>query len=182
MQNAGSLLWCAGCPGAARGPSFCTSGLSCLLACGTSVPWPGIKHSFHALEGGFLTLETPGKFQLFGVLRCLERGRGRKGGKEGRRREREGRGRAGGKCLCICEERENYRVCTMYKYCLEHLTYPVVIQSVVSNSNPMECSTPGIPVLHHLPELAQIHVHRVSDAIQPSHPLSSPSLPAFNLS
>ena len=39
---------------------------------------------------------------------------------------------------------------------------------------------PGFPILHQLPELAQIHVHRVSDAIQPSHPLSSPSPPAFN--
>ena len=46
----------------------------------------------------------------------------------------------------------------------------------------MNCSTPGFPVLRHLPELAQTHVHWVSDAIQPSHPLSSPSLPAFNLS
>ena len=40
----------------------------------------------------------------------------------------------------------------------------------------MDCSTPGFPVLHYLPELAQTHVHRVSDAIQPSHPLSSPFL------
>ena len=46
----------------------------------------------------------------------------------------------------------------------------------------MDCSTPGFPVHHQLPELAQTHVHRVSDAIQPSHPLLSPSLPAFNLS
>ena len=45
----------------------------------------------------------------------------------------------------------------------------------------MDCSTPGFPVLHHLPELAQTHVHWVSDAIQPSHPLLSPSPPAFNL-
>ena len=44
----------------------------------------------------------------------------------------------------------------------------------------MACSTPGFPVLHQLPELAQIHVYRVSDAIQPSHPLSFPSPPAFN--
>ena len=43
-------------------------------------------------------------------------------------------------------------------------------------------STPGFPVLHHLPEPAQTHVHWVSDAIQPPHPLSSPSPPAFNLS
>ena len=47
---------------------------------------------------------------------------------------------------------------------------------------PMDCSTPGLPVLHHLLELAQIHVHRVSDAIQPSHPLLSPPPPAFNFS
>ena len=46
----------------------------------------------------------------------------------------------------------------------------------------MNCSTPGFPVHHQLPELTQIHVHQVSDAIQPSHPLSSPSSPAFNLS
>ena len=46
----------------------------------------------------------------------------------------------------------------------------------------MDCSTPGLPVHHQLPEPAQTHVHRVSDAIQPSHPLSSPYPPAFNLS
>ena len=46
----------------------------------------------------------------------------------------------------------------------------------------MACSMPGIPVLHQLLELAQTHVHLVSDAIQPSYPTSSPSPPAFNLS
>ena len=46
----------------------------------------------------------------------------------------------------------------------------------------MDCSTPGFPVHHQLLELAQIYVHQVGDAIQPSHPLSSPSPPAFNLS
>ena len=46
----------------------------------------------------------------------------------------------------------------------------------------MDCSTPGFPGLHYLPELAQTHVHRVDDAIQPSHPLSPASPPAFNLS
>ena len=45
----------------------------------------------------------------------------------------------------------------------------------------MDCSTPGFPVHHHLLEFAETHVHRVGDAIQPSHPLSSPS-PALNLS
>ena len=46
----------------------------------------------------------------------------------------------------------------------------------------MNCSMPGFPVLHHLPELAKAHVQWVSDAIQPSHPLSSPFPPAFHLS
>ena len=46
--------------------------------------------------------------------------------------------------------------------------------------NPMNPSTPGLPVHHLLPEFTQTHVHRVSDAIQPSHPLSSPSPPAPN--
>ena len=48
--------------------------------------------------------------------------------------------------------------------------------------DPMDCSTPGFPVHHQPPDLAQTHVHQVSDAIQPSHPLLSPSPPAFNLS
>ena len=47
--------------------------------------------------------------------------------------------------------------------------------------DPMNCSTPGLPVYHQLPESTQTHVHRVGDAIQPSHPLSYPS-PALNLS
>ena len=46
--------------------------------------------------------------------------------------------------------------------------------------DPVNRSTPGLPVHHHLPEFTQTHVHRVSDAIQPSHPLSSPSPPAPN--
>ena len=53
---------------------------------------------------------------------------------------------------------------------------------VVSLCDPMNCSTPGFPVHQQLSELAQTHVHRVNDVIQPSHPLSSPSPPAFNLS
>ena len=48
--------------------------------------------------------------------------------------------------------------------------------------DPMDGSMPGFPVLHHLPGFAQTHIHWVGDAIQPSHPLSSPSPPAFNLS
>ena len=57
-----------------------------------------------------------------------------------------------------------------------------VTQSCPTLCNPMDCSTPGFPVYHQLLELAQTHVQGVGDAIQPSHPLSSPSHPAFNLS
>ena len=49
-------------------------------------------------------------------------------------------------------------------------------------ATPMDCSMTGFPVHHQLPELAQTHVRQVSDAIQPSHPLLSPSPPALNLS
>ena len=55
-------------------------------------------------------------------------------------------------------------------------------QSCQTLCDPMDCSTPGFSVHHQLPELAQTHVHRVSDAIQSSHPLSSLSPPAFSLS
>ena len=56
-------------------------------------------------------------------------------------------------------------------------------RSVVSDScNPMDCSAPGLPVHHQLPEFTQTHVHWAGDATQPSHPLSSPSPPTFNLS
>jgi len=57
-----------------------------------------------------------------------------------------------------------------------------VAQSCLTLCDPMDCSMPGLPVYHQLLELAQTHVHRVGDATQPSHPLSSPSPPAFNLS
>ena len=55
-----------------------------------------------------------------------------------------------------------------------------VTQSCLTLCDPMNRSTPGLPVCHQLPEFTQTHVHRVSDAIQPSHPLSSPSPPAPN--
>ena len=57
-----------------------------------------------------------------------------------------------------------------------------VAQSCPNLCDPMNCSTPGLPVHHQLLESTQTHVHRVGDAIQPSHPLSSPSPPARNLS
>ena len=55
-----------------------------------------------------------------------------------------------------------------------------VAQSCLTLCDPMNCSTPGLPVHHQLPEFTQTHVYQVGDAIQPSHPLLSPSPPAPN--
>ena len=68
--------------------------------------------------------------------------------------------------------RSVFKICRCYS----------VTQSCPTLCDPMDCSTPGFPVLHYLPEFAQTHVHGVSDAIQPSHPLSSPSPSALSLS
>ena len=60
------------------------------------------------------------------------------------------------------------------------IQFSSVAQSCPTLCDPMNCSTPGFSVHHHLPEFTQTHVHRVGDAIQSSHPLSSPSPPAPN--
>ena len=65
------------------------------------------------------------------------------------------------------------------KYLIQFSSVP---QSCPTLCDPMNRSTPGLPIHHQLPEFTQTHVHRVGDAIQPSHPLSSPSPPAPNLS
>ena len=70
----------------------------------------------------------------------------------------------------------------MLQWTQRGIQFSSVIQSCQTFCNPMNRSTPGLPVQHQLPEFTQTHVHRVSDAIQPSHPLSFPSLPALNLS
>ena len=72
----------------------------------------------------------------------------------------------------------------IYPFTLSLLSqsFSSVTQSCPTLCDPMHCSTPGLPVHHQLPEFTQTHVHWVSDAIWPSHPLSSPSPPAFNLS
>ena len=63
-----------------------------------------------------------------------------------------------------------------------HLNTMVQFNSVQFSRLPKDCSMPGFPVHHQLPEFTQTHVRWVGNAIQPSHPLSSPSPPAFNLS
>ena len=66
-------------------------------------------------------------------------------------------------------------------FCIVSVQFNSVTQSCPILCNPMDCSTPGLPVHHQHLEFTQTYVHWVSDAIQPSHPLSSPSAPAFNL-
>ena len=84
--------------------------------------------------------------------------------------------------VCILRnitEHEPSILLTCYNH--DHLQFCSVVQSCPTLFDPMDYSTPGFPVHHQLPELAQTHVHQVGDAIQPSHPLSSPSPPAFSL-
>ena len=64
--------------------------------------------------------------------------------------------------------------------CLAFFQFSSVAQWCPTLCNPMKCSTPGLPVHHQLLEFTQTHVHRVSDAIQPCHPLLSPTPPAPN--
>ena len=71
-----------------------------------------------------------------------------------------------------------YYVSWTLKY---YTMFSSVTQSYLTLCDPFDCSTPGLPVHHQLLKLAQTHVHQVGDAIQPPHPLSSLSPPAFNL-
>ena len=71
--------------------------------------------------------------------------------------------------------------CHLWESILKRLSSRSSSNSCLTLCTPMDCSLPGSSVFHYLPKFAQIHVHWVSDAIQPSHPLSSPSPPAFNL-
>ena len=94
-----------------------------------------------------------------------------------RNRERGGRRPSGKKREENMEEEMKYinLLCDLYQF-------SSVTQSCPILCDPMDCTTPGLPVHRQLPEFTQTHVHWVSDAIQPSHPLSSPSPPAFHLS
>ena len=81
------------------------------------------------------------------------------------------------------DSRCNYLSCTLEGtscHASDSVQFSSVAQSCPTRCNPMNHSMPGLPVHHQLPEFTQTHVHRVSDAIQPSHPLSSPSPPAPN--
>ena len=66
------------------------------------------------------------------------------------------------------------------KWAFSRVQFSSATQSYTTLCDPMNSSMPGLPVHYHLPEFTQTHVHRVSEAIQPSHPLLSPSPPAPN--
>ena len=72
------------------------------------------------------------------------------------------------------------RIHVSFRGYISSVQFSSVAQSCLTLCNPMNCSTPGLPVHHQLPEFTQTYVHQISDAIQPAHPLSSPSPPAPN--
>ena len=74
---------------------------------------------------------------------------------------------------------QNYKIACLH---ILSVQFSSITQSCPTLCDPMDCSTPGLLVHHQLPEFTQTHVHRVSHAIQPSHPLLSASPPALNLS
>ena len=92
--------------------------------------------------------------------------------------------------VCFCLLQKSYgqkfnsgKVCLLqYDFLSFFVRFSSVAQSCPTLCDRMDCSTPGLPVLHHLPEPGQTHVHRIGDAMQPSHPLSSRFPPAFKLS
>ena len=80
-------------------------------------------------------------------------------------------------------EKSGSRTLRIPKSVIENgIQFSSVAQSCPTLCNPLDCSTPVFPVHHQLPELVQTPIHRAGDGIQPFHPLSSPSQPAFNLS
>ena len=82
--------------------------------------------------------------------------------------------------LSLNSSTERLPTTVMLKKAFSSVQFSSVTQLCPTLCDPMNRSTPGLPVHHHLPEFTQIHVHWVSDAIQPSHPQSSPSPPAPN--
>ena len=90
-------------------------------------------------------------------------------------------------CVITCKiyYHIDFQLCNAINYnhpAIHSVQFSSVTQSCLTLCDPMGWSSPGLPIHHQLLEFTQTHVHRVSDAIQPSHPLSSPSPPAFNLS
>ena len=85
-------------------------------------------------------------------------------------------------CVCICVFIYVHTCAFIHIHLFIKHRFSSVVQLCLTLCDPMDCSMPGLPVQHQLPEFTQTQVHWVGDAIQPSHPLLSPSPPAFNLS
>ena len=85
-------------------------------------------------------------------------------------------------CIEIYSTPSNKKALTLivWKYSMVSVQFSSVTHSCPTLFDTMNCSTPGLPVHHQLPEFTQTHIHWVGDAIQPSHPLSSPSPPDPN--
>ena len=135
----------------------------------------GIESGSPALQADSLLSEPPGKPYKVEVKKRMKRKEKR--WKEGGRKKEGGKGgRVGEKNKC--------RVGKHFpsSFLVSSVQFSSVSELCLTLCNPMDCSTPGFPIHHQLLEFAQAHVHRVSDAIQPSHPLSSPFPPAFNIS
>ena len=95
----------------------------------------------------------------------------------------------------LCQQRTDTAIVTFFRFIVASYVFFILLstsmyltqfssvaQLCLTLCDPMDCSMPGFPIHHQLPELTQTHVHQVTDAIQPSYPLSSPFPPAFNLS
>ena len=104
----------------------------------------------------------------------------------GYRKGKRTRDQIANKCWIIEKETEYqkniYFFFIDYTKAFDCVQFSSVAHSCLTLCDPMECSMPGLTVHHQLQEFTQTHVHHISDAIQPSHPLSSPSPPALNLS
>ena len=89
------------------------------------------------------------------------------------------------KIMSICHRKsssKSRKKCHLPPHKQNPFHFSSVAQSCLTLCHPVDCSTLDFPVHHQLPDPTQTHVHRIGDAIQPSHPLSSPSPPIFNLS
>ena len=135
--------------------------LSSPVACGSFLG-SGIESVPPRLAGGFVTTEPSGKSQEWSLLTLMNFS-------------------TLGSLAYNSFSTNIHPLCLVFSYSgLDSTQFSSVAQSYQTLCDPMNCSTPGLPVYHQLPESTQTHVHRVGDAIQPSHPLSSPSPPAPN--
>jgi len=170
--------------------------LSCLTLCGPvdcSPPGSSVHGILQARILEWVVISSPGDIPKPGIEPCLHcrqmlyplSHQGSPTGEEGRAitntsRKNKAAGPKQKWCSAVDvshgEGKKQYWIGTC------NIQFSSVTQSCLTLCNPMDCSTPGFPVHHQLPEHTQTHVHHIDDAIQPAHPLLSPFPPTFNLS